>query len=204
MGKSPADYAAVQRHIEYARGFHPTWLSFCDKGIGKWPPEVWEFAELQILDCRLCRFKAIPDDVARLTRLVVLDCKENWLRELPAALTSLPLRALVLNDNKFTAFPEPLLGLADLEVLDLWGNDVREIPSEFFQLPKLRALDLRSNDIKRLPDSFWELVPRLEWILVDPKLPRPSELEEKLDLFSQPATYRPWGDKKRSDWPQMR
>ena len=56
------------------------------------------------------QLKALPADIVRLTKLEDLDVRDNLLKQIPAALAALPLKALRLCGNPLAGAPR---GLAD-------------------------------------------------------------------------------------------
>ena len=109
----------------------------------RWPA----LARLDVADNALAG--ALPDAVARLPRLEVLDVSYNRLTGLPAALAALPaLRVLRAAANALTALPRALGDAPALQTLDVSGNRLARLPHELCGLEgTLRELHIYGNPL---------------------------------------------------------
>lgn len=80
------------------------------------------------------------------------------------------LRALFLNMNNMTSFPEEVCRLSDLAILDVSNNRIRELPDllrcSVADLENLEELDLSNNKLRHLPESIGKLA-RLQVLHVE-------------------------------------
>jgi Leucine-rich repeat (LRR) protein len=82
-----------------------------------------------------------------LTRLRILNLKENRLVELPSSIGGCcALIELYLGFNALTALPDELGGCRELKTLDVRNNKMRELAPGVCNL-KLNLLDLTNNDL---------------------------------------------------------
>ncbi|VDL96559.1 unnamed protein product [Schistocephalus solidus] len=98
----------------------------------------------------------LPNEIAKLTHLEVLDLRHNRLEgHLPACIYKLfNLEQLILSYNKLTVLSDDLKNLQRLTVLILNRNFIRQsIPDTIGQLTRLTKLDLSYNHIESLPSS---------------------------------------------------
>ena len=80
-------------------------------GLAALPDEICgQFCNLVCLRARGNQLKALPADIVQLTKLEELDVRDNLLKQIPAALAALPLKALRLCGNPLAGAPR---GLAD-------------------------------------------------------------------------------------------
>merc|ERR1719274_100735 len=72
-------------------------------GLAALPDEICgQFCNLVCLRARGNQLKALPADIVQLTKLEELDVRDNLLKQIPAALAALPLKALRLCGNPLT------------------------------------------------------------------------------------------------------
>lgn len=87
--------------------------------------------------------------------LVVLNASYNEISELPWDLLSdvTGLKALILNNNKFTAFPPSAQFPQSLDTLVLSHNPIKELPVGMFRaLPALTKLSCSHAELHKIPD----------------------------------------------------
>jgi Leucine-rich repeat (LRR) protein len=102
--------------------------------------------------------RELPESVANLDRLEVLDLNSNSLTVLPEAVGTLRnLRELRLFRNRLSQLPKGVGGLLDLRVLVLSGNEVPALPESIADLGQLEALYLRDNPLAELPADLAKL-----------------------------------------------
>ncbi|CCD64540.1 Calponin-homology (CH) domain-containing protein [Caenorhabditis elegans] len=141
-------------------------------------------ADFSAFDCLISciassnRFRTIPTCICSLEQLTFIDFSSNDISHLPDGLFDLPLKALILANNKITCIPEGIRRLAptlahldfskndirslqsqlryltSLEVLKISRNRVEDFPAELCSSLKLRTLDLSHNNLSYLPADF--------------------------------------------------
>ena len=155
-------------------------------GLTEFPAEVVALADtLELLDLSGSHLCALPDDLARLTRLRVLFLSGNRFTRLPPVLGALPrlsqigvratglaeipsealpprLRWLTATDNRLSGLPAALGERPDLQKLMLAGNRLRTLPDTLADARRLELVRLSANDFEALPGWLCEL-PRLAW-----------------------------------------
>ncbi|XP_077042182.1 leucine-rich repeat and calponin homology domain-containing protein 2 isoform X9 [Agelaius phoeniceus] len=87
------------------------------------PPDVWLFAPLETLNLYHNCIKSIPESIKNLQMLTYLNISRNLLSTLPKYLFDLPLKVLVVSNNKLVSIPEEIGKLRDLmELICLKGK----------------------------------------------------------------------------------
>lgn len=66
------------------------------------------------------------------------------------------LRKLILNSN-FSALPESINGIKQVDSLILYHNDLTELPSWVCEMKGLKSIGVVGNKIKQFPDCFFSL-----------------------------------------------
>jgi len=98
------------------------------------------------------RIHTLPEQIADVGALEVLDLNSNQLTELPEALGQLHnLRELRLFGNQLSELPASLSGLRSLRILMLSGNRLSELPESIGELDALEELYLRDDPLTTLP-----------------------------------------------------
>ncbi|MDD5326636.1 MAG: P-loop NTPase fold protein [Phycisphaerae bacterium] len=101
---------------------------------------------------------ALPEAIAKLTKLQSLFLGGNQLTKLPEAIGKLTnLQSLDLWDNGLTALPEAIGKLTNLQSLNLWGNQLTTLPEAITKLTNLQSLDLADNQLTTLPEAIAKL-----------------------------------------------
>ncbi|XP_036680636.1 leucine-rich repeat and calponin homology domain-containing protein 4 isoform X7 [Balaenoptera musculus] len=95
--------------------------------------------------------------LGNLTALTYLNLSRNQLSSLPSYICQLPLRVLIVSNNKLGALPPDISALASLRQLDASSNELQSIPAELCGLPSLRDLNVRRNQLSTLPDELGDL-----------------------------------------------
>ncbi|XP_007948181.1 leucine-rich repeat and calponin homology domain-containing protein 2 [Orycteropus afer afer] len=81
----------------------------------------------------------------------------NLLSTLPKYLFDLPLKVLVVSNNKLVSIPEEIGKLKDLMELDISCNEIQVLPQQMGKLHSLRELNIRRNNLHVLPDELGDL-----------------------------------------------
>ncbi|XP_063169786.1 leucine-rich repeat and calponin homology domain-containing protein 2 [Candoia aspera] len=89
--------------------------------------------------------------------LTYLNISRNLLSTLPKYLFDLPLKVLVVSNNKLVSVPEEIGKLKDLMELDISCNEIQVLPQQIGKLHSLKELNLRRNHLHMLPDELGEL-----------------------------------------------
>uniref|UniRef100_A0A8C0GTP7 Leucine rich repeats and calponin homology domain containing 2 n=1 Tax=Chelonoidis abingdonii TaxID=106734 RepID=A0A8C0GTP7_CHEAB len=121
------------------------------------PPDVWLFAPLETLNLYHNCIKSIPEAIKNLQMLTYLNISRNLLATLPKYLFDLPLKVLVVSNNKLVSIPEEIGKLRDLMELDISCNEIQVLPQQIGKLQSLRELNIRRNNLHVLPDELGDL-----------------------------------------------
>ncbi|XP_012388205.2 leucine-rich repeat and calponin homology domain-containing protein 4 isoform X3 [Orcinus orca] len=95
--------------------------------------------------------------LGNLTALTYLNLSRNQLSSLPPYICQLPLRVLIVSNNKLGALPPDISALGSLRQLDVSSNELPSLPAELCGLPSLRDLNVRRNQLSALPDELGDL-----------------------------------------------
>jgi Leucine-rich repeat (LRR) protein len=113
------------------------------------PPEIFQFTNLQYLDLSKNDIKEIPYQISSLKDLQYFAISRNHLIELPAQIGELTnLYYLNANQNDLYGIPPEIGKLVKLRNLDLWDNNIGELPDEIKNCTALKIVDLRAIMIK--------------------------------------------------------
>ncbi|XP_074864251.1 leucine-rich repeat and calponin homology domain-containing protein 2 isoform X3 [Carettochelys insculpta] len=121
------------------------------------PSDVWLFAPLETLNLYHNCIKSIPEAIKNLQMLTYLNISRNLLGTLPKYLFDLPLKVLVVSNNKLVSIPEEIGKLRDLMELDISCNEIQVLPQQIGKLQSLRELNIRRNNLHVLPDELGDL-----------------------------------------------
>ena len=120
-----------------------------DASIAKLP-------NLEVLDLQRNALTSLPDGLADLVRLRVLNIAENRFNSLPfESLRHLPLIELLAAKNDLTGIlvSGGVDELPQLQVFDITGNALKSLTAaESLRLPSLHQLNCSSNRLTDLPD----------------------------------------------------
>jgi len=120
-------------------------LELRKKKLKVFPPEIFQFKNLQYLDISKNNLTEIPDSIELLTQLQYLDISKNKLQVFSAKIGKLEnLFYLNLNNNEFSAIPVTIGNLIKLRSFDLWSNNLDVFPESLSKLKSLRVMDLRA------------------------------------------------------------
>ncbi|KAL2766046.1 leucine-rich repeat and calponin homology domain-containing protein 4 isoform 2 [Daubentonia madagascariensis] len=95
--------------------------------------------------------------LGNLTALTYLNLSRNQLSSLPPYICQLPLRVLIVSNNKLGALPPDIGALGSLRQLDVSSNELQSLPAELCSLSSLRDLNVRRNQLSTLPDELGDL-----------------------------------------------
>ncbi|XP_076866927.1 leucine-rich repeat and calponin homology domain-containing protein 2-like isoform X2 [Brachyhypopomus gauderio] len=125
--------------------------------FGEIPPEVFMFTPLESLNLYHNCIKMIPEAIINLQMLTYLNISRNQLSVLPTHLFCLPLRVLVVSNNKLGSVPDDIGKAKDLMELDISCNEIQVLPAQMGKLFALRELNIRRNCLQVLPDELSDL-----------------------------------------------
>ncbi len=126
-------------------------LELRKKRLKKFPPEIFQFPNLQYLDISKNDIEELPAEIGQLKNLQYFAVSRNGLQEFPPQIGGLTnLYYLEANNNDLTSLPPEIGKLEKLKNLDLWSNDLAKFPAELRNLKNLQLLDLR---VIMIPDG---------------------------------------------------
>lgn len=111
-------------------------------------------ADLDLSDLGL---SSLPDEVGTLFHLQSLRLAGNHLKSLPPLLGCKKLRAIHLDGNKLSEFPQDLVQLPNLRTLVLAGNRLKSLPVTVGDFPQLETLSLAQTRISSIPPELGKL-----------------------------------------------
>jgi len=116
------------------------------------PKEVGKLTKLKVLDLRQNQLSSLPKEIEKLTQLEILVLNDNKLLSLPREIEKLTqLEELYLDENDLSSLPKEIGRLTQLEVLRVWNNKLTFLPEEMEKLTQLRVLDLMDNELVEFP-----------------------------------------------------
>ncbi|XP_074167736.1 leucine-rich repeat and calponin homology domain-containing protein 4 isoform X3 [Sminthopsis crassicaudata] len=95
--------------------------------------------------------------LGNLTALTYLNLSRNQLLSLPPYICQLPLRVLIVSNNKLGSLPPDIGALGSLRQLDVSSNELQSLPLQLGKLHSLRDLNVRRNQLSTLPDELGDL-----------------------------------------------
>jgi len=99
--------------------------------------------------------RKLPDSICRMTKMEVLEAKNNYLDALPEDLGNLTkIKRMVLNQNEIATLPESMAECTSLVELQMTGNYVERFPDFISKCKALKKLMLGNNFLKILPYSL--------------------------------------------------
>ncbi|KAB2890530.1 MAG: hypothetical protein F9K40_19260 [Kofleriaceae bacterium] len=127
-----------------------------NKRIATLPDSIAHLGKLELLDVGSNALEVLPEAVGELTALRTLVVSYNPLARLPSTLGELAqLRELYAHSCQLTAFPD--VELRALSRLVLAFNRLRTFPISVCRCTALRDLDIGKNAIPELPDEIAQL-----------------------------------------------
>jgi Leucine-rich repeat (LRR) protein len=136
-------------------------IIFANKGLNKFPNQLWNFTYIVELNLSQNEISSIPKEITLLKELSYLNLSQNKLKSLPMEIGKLELlNELLLDNNQLIVLPDEISNLKSLETLSLKNNQLTTLPKSFKKLKNLRKLELKGNEIpeselkklkKRLP-----------------------------------------------------
>ena len=157
MLETEGDREARQR-IEQAQQEGAITLDLSGLKLRSLPEAIASLTQLQLLNLSDNQLTELPEALASLTQLQKLYLYNNKLRELPEAIASLTqLQRLFLSNNKLRELPETIASLKQLQLLNLSDNPLTELPEAIASLTQLQLLNLKNNQLWELPEAIASL-----------------------------------------------
>ena len=123
-------------------------------------PLIGQLADLKLLKANKCKLESVPNEIAQLSHLHLIELKNNQLKSfLPKMLKhEILLHSLVtldLSNNRLTAVPSALKHLPSLSNLFLAFNQITDL-SKLCRpgFESLFVLDLSNNKLASIPNAF--------------------------------------------------
>ncbi|KFQ60828.1 Protein LAP2, partial [Pelecanus crispus] len=114
--------------------------------------------KLQILELRENQLKILPKTMSRLTQLERLDLGSNEFTEVPEVLEQLSgLKEFWMDGNRLTLIPGFIGTLKQLTYLDVSKNNIEVVEEGISGCESLQDLLLSSNSLQQLPESIGSL-----------------------------------------------
>ncbi|OJD15798.1 hypothetical protein AJ78_03978 [Emergomyces pasteurianus Ep9510] len=128
---------------------------------GSLPPTIGSLSKLEVLDLRDNGLNELPDTLANLCALRVLNVAENQLTSIPfEALKALPLIEVNAQKNRLQGhlIPASVTRFETLQILNVTSNLLESLSLvETLELPNLQQLSIDANRVKALPNlSTWK------------------------------------------------
>ena len=150
------DELLVLIHRAAAEGWEK--LDFPGKNLTEIPEDIAKLTNLTLLNLSDNQITEIPEAIAKLTNLTLLNLSNNQITEIPEAIAKLTnLIHLYLNSNQITEIPEAITKLTNLTHLYLSDNQITEIPEAITKLTNLTHLYLSDNQITEIPEAIAKL-----------------------------------------------
>ncbi|KAJ3339733.1 hypothetical protein HDU93_007849 [Gonapodya sp. JEL0774] len=121
------------------------------------PDFIGQLGSLIKFDANTCSLVALPDDIGFLSKLSVLDVRNNQLssHSIPQSIYNLrQLSRLYLSNNQIEVLPDELCQLPFLVELDVSNNFLYNLPDDIGQLARLEKLLASANKLDKLPVSI--------------------------------------------------
>ena len=132
-------------------------VDFASQGWVELPDWLAGLTDVDVLDLSNNQLTQLPDWIGNFTNLTRLNLQSNRLTELPNCLGDLThLTELLLNDNKLTNLPESLRNLTALTGVYIWGNQLSALPEWLTGLLHLTQLWVQDNPFT-IPDWIGNL-----------------------------------------------
>ncbi|MBI3379908.1 hypothetical protein HY029_04090 [Candidatus Gottesmanbacteria bacterium] len=137
-----------------------------NNNINQLPVELGEISSLRMVDLSVNKIKQI-DPIVSLSNLRFLYLTDNEISALPEDIGKMEkLLILRLNRNKLNKLPQSIGLMASLTSLNVNYNNLTEIPSEVGTMSNLHSLVISNNSISELPSEITNLT-KLKLIAVN-------------------------------------
>ena len=130
-------------------------LKLQKEGLTKFPMEILQFKNLQVLDLSKNKIEEIPEEIEQLGNLTSISFSKNRLVSIPPSIGKLVhLKVLVLNQNEIDSIPNEIGNLVHLVYLDMWSNNLSYFPKELRKLVALKEFDLRHIQMNQKEQDY--------------------------------------------------
>ena len=151
-------YREAQQRIEEARREGARTLDLSYMELTEVPESIASLTELRLLNLFNNQLTKLPETIASLTQLQQLYVQNNQLTKLPETIAFLTqLRLLNLHNNQLRELPEAIASLTQLQTLYLHNNQLTELPEAMASLTQLQLLNLKNNKLRELPEAIASL-----------------------------------------------
>lgn len=141
-------------------------LDLSENPIDYLPHNLGDLVNLAILKLNSIKVNLQPDediedsidvtkDIAKLTRLRILEFSENKVRSLKFVTNLTNLNILICNENKITHFPSGMKKMNRLNHIEFKDNDVSSIDN--ILIPSITYISASNNKIQEIPDELYNL-----------------------------------------------
>ncbi|KGL89264.1 Protein LAP2, partial [Charadrius vociferus] len=121
-------------------------------------PFCYRLTKLQILELRENQLKILPKTMSRLTQLERLDLGSNEFTEVPEVLEQLSgLKEFWMDGNRLTLIPGFIGTLKQLTYLDVSKNNIEVVEEGISGCESLQDLLLSNNSLQQLPETIGSL-----------------------------------------------
>nr|XP_033780931.1 leucine-rich repeat and calponin homology domain-containing protein 4 isoform X2 [Geotrypetes seraphini] len=121
------------------------------------PEDACHLISLESLSLYHNCLRSIPLAITNLQTLAYLNISRNQLSLLPPYICHLPLKVLIVGNNKLVSLPDNIGMLRSLRQLDVSCNELQSLPTHLGKLESLRHLNVRRNQLTSLPEELSEL-----------------------------------------------
>lgn len=133
-------------------------ITIDDSNLNKLPANLFKADKVKelVIDCR--HLKEIPDALANMQTLEILQLKISDLKSLPLPVTTLKnLKELHLDCWGLEEFPAEMVQLQSLEKLFLKGHGIKSLSPHIFALQSLIHLEIHNVHALHLPQAIGQL-----------------------------------------------
>jgi Leucine-rich repeat (LRR) protein len=119
---------------------------------GVLPESVAKLTSLEVLELQGNALTSLPTEIRQLTCLRMMNVSHNQLLNIPMGLFETSLIELVANKNKFEGAFFSIQSVPNLQELNLSNNSLKRLcEGETLDLPALKSLNLSTNRLTSLP-----------------------------------------------------
>lgn len=186
---------SVQEIIASVQETGATKLSLHGMGLETMPEEIANLTQLEVLNLSQNRLVEIPDFIGQLTNLREFAAPMNQIANFPAVLCDLPdIQVIELSLNKITSLPPQIGNVTSLKHLGMAMNQLQTLPIELAAiLDSLRSLNVSANQLTQiLPKivDIWVQEPFDLRVAGNPLLDVPPNLDSDSAILSHLADHR--------------
>lgn len=138
------------------------------RGLNKFPHEVSQFSNLEILDLFLNNLNEIPKTIGKLKKLKTLNIAHCEIDRISTEIAKcINLESINISSNNFNYFPIEVTKIAALKKLTMNDNRIKpiELPCEIGNLKKLEYLEFTENESTIVPETIGNCK-NLDWLIL--------------------------------------